>query len=70
MIGGKDKQKMREATPIQFRDLLISIAATASQSIDHDCEFEIMPEDPWHEKCTCGLMREMTALQRAGGTNE
>jgi hypothetical protein len=28
-IGGKDKSKIRAATPIEFRDLLISIARTA-----------------------------------------
>jgi hypothetical protein len=31
MIGGKDKTKIRNATPIPFRDLLISIAKTANQ---------------------------------------
>ncbi len=30
MIGGKDKTKIRNATPLPFRDLLISIAATAA----------------------------------------
>lgn len=29
MIGGKDKTKIRNATPIEFRDVLISIAASA-----------------------------------------
>lgn len=29
MVGGKDKTKIRNATPPEFRDLLISIAATA-----------------------------------------
>ena len=29
LIGGKDKTKIREATPIEFRDLLISIAESA-----------------------------------------
>ena len=29
-IGGKDKSKIRAATPIEFRDLLISIAETAA----------------------------------------
>lgn len=29
MIGGKDKTKIRNATPPQFRDLLLSIAKTA-----------------------------------------
>jgi hypothetical protein len=28
MVGGKDKTKIRNATPIEFRDLLISIAKT------------------------------------------
>jgi hypothetical protein len=31
MIGGKDKTKIRNATPVPFRDLLISIAASALQ---------------------------------------
>jgi hypothetical protein len=30
MVGGRDKTKIRNATPIQFRDLLISIAETAN----------------------------------------
>lgn len=30
MVGGKDKTKIRNATPPKFRDLLISIAASAS----------------------------------------
>lgn len=30
MIGGKDKTKIRNATPPRFRDLLLSIAATAA----------------------------------------
>lgn len=30
MVGGKDKTKIRNATPLQFRDLLISIARSAS----------------------------------------
>ena len=30
MVGGKDKTKIRNATPPQFRDLLISIARSAS----------------------------------------
>ncbi len=29
MIGGKDKTRIREATPIEFRDVLLSIAVTA-----------------------------------------
>ena len=29
MVGGKDKTKIRNATPVPFRDLLISIARTA-----------------------------------------
>lgn len=31
MIGGKDKTIIREATPLPFRDVLISIAETANQ---------------------------------------
>lgn len=30
MIGGKDKTRIRNATPIPFRDMLISIATTAA----------------------------------------
>lgn len=29
MVGGKDKTKIRNATPVEFRDVLISIARTA-----------------------------------------
>lgn len=32
MVGGKDKTKIRNATPIEFRDLLIRIAKTADPS--------------------------------------
>jgi hypothetical protein len=32
MVGGKDKTKIRNATPIPFRDLLIGIARTAQMS--------------------------------------
>lgn len=32
MVGGKDKTKIRNATPIDFRDLLISIASSATNS--------------------------------------
>ena len=28
MVGGKNKTKIRNATPIEFRDLLISLART------------------------------------------
>lgn len=42
MVGGKDKKRIRDATPAEFRDLLISIAATggnyatrAAQSQSH-----------------------------------
>ena len=30
MVGGKDKTKIRNATPIEFRDLLIGIAMSVS----------------------------------------
>lgn len=33
MIGGKDKTRIREATPAPFRDLLISIAQSATQDV-------------------------------------
>lgn len=29
MVGGKDKTKIRNATPPQFRDVLLAMAATA-----------------------------------------
>lgn len=29
MVGGKDKTRIRNATPIQFRDVLIAIARSA-----------------------------------------
>lgn len=32
MIGGKDKTKIRNATPIQFRDLLLNIAASTKST--------------------------------------
>ena len=31
MIGGKDKTKIRNATPVEFRDVLISMARTAAR---------------------------------------
>ncbi len=34
MVGGKNKTKIRNATPIPFRDLLISIAESANQKRD------------------------------------
>jgi hypothetical protein len=30
MVGGKDKTRIRNATPVEFRDVLISIARTAA----------------------------------------
>ena len=33
MIGGKDKTKIRDATPIEFRDLLLSIARTVTPKL-------------------------------------
>lgn len=35
MVGGKHKKKIRDATPLPFRDLLISIARTASPLTPH-----------------------------------
>jgi hypothetical protein len=32
MVGGKDKTKIRNATPIAFRDVLISVALSASEA--------------------------------------
>jgi hypothetical protein len=32
MVGGKDKTRIRNATPDEFRDLLIALAATAKRS--------------------------------------
>jgi hypothetical protein len=31
MVGGKDKERIRDATPIEFRDILISIALAQAQ---------------------------------------
>ena len=31
MVGGKDKTKKRNATPAEFRDLLLSIARSAKR---------------------------------------
>lgn len=33
MVGGKDKTKIRNATPIEFRDVLLSIARSARDVI-------------------------------------
>jgi hypothetical protein len=33
MVGGKDKTKIRNATPVEFRDLLISMA-TKKRELD------------------------------------
>jgi hypothetical protein len=38
MVGGKDKQRKRNATPQPFRDLLLAIARTAT-SAREDNEF-------------------------------
>jgi hypothetical protein len=35
MVGGKDKTKIRNATPIEFRDLLISMTAGQRQEKDN-----------------------------------
>lgn len=35
MVGGKDKKAKRNATPLPFRDLLLSIAATARSEARH-----------------------------------
>lgn len=32
MVGGKDKTKIRNATPIEFRDVLLAIARSAQKS--------------------------------------
>jgi hypothetical protein len=34
MVGGKDKTRIRNATPVAFRDLLISIAESAKQEVE------------------------------------
>ncbi len=36
MVGGKDKTRIRNATPAAFRDLLLSIARTACQTSQHE----------------------------------
>lgn len=33
MVGGKDKTKIRNATPVEFRDVLIDIARTAKPAV-------------------------------------
>lgn len=33
MVGGKDKERIRDATPPEFRDVLISIAHTARTGV-------------------------------------
>lgn len=33
MVGGKDKTKIRNATPTEFRDLLISVANSATKAV-------------------------------------
>jgi hypothetical protein len=35
MVGGKHKKAIRNATPLEFRDLLLSIAATAGAEASH-----------------------------------
>ena len=35
MVGGKHKTDIRNATPLPFRDLLISMARTAHDAKDH-----------------------------------
>lgn len=35
LVGGKDKTAKRNATPVEFRDLLLSIAATARPEASH-----------------------------------
>lgn len=32
MVGGKDKEKIRQATPVEFRDVLLAVARTARVS--------------------------------------
>lgn len=39
MVGGKNKTRIREATTIEFRDLLLSIASS--------CETVLTPKMPW-----------------------
>ena len=36
MIGGKDKTKIRNATPIEFRDVLLSIARSSALSVGNE----------------------------------
>lgn len=35
MVGGKDKTRIRNATPPEFRDVLIGIAKTARKAPEH-----------------------------------
>ena len=34
MVGGKDKTKIRNATPVAFRDVLIGMARTACRELE------------------------------------
>jgi hypothetical protein len=43
MVGGKDKTRIRNATPLAFRDLLISIAKSASASAHADRPKAVTP---------------------------
>ena len=36
MVGGKDKTRIRNATPPEFRDVLLAIARSAGQPLDKD----------------------------------
>lgn len=38
MVGGKDKTKIRNATPIEFRDVLLSIARTEIRTAQGRCD--------------------------------
>ncbi len=43
-VGGKDKTRIREATPLEFRDVLLSIAATALSPADPETGATPSPE--------------------------
>lgn len=39
MVGGKDKTRISNATPPEFRDLLLMIAATADKTVNSNLPF-------------------------------
>jgi hypothetical protein len=44
MVGGKDKERIRDATPPEFRDVLLSIAMGASASFKREPTARVTPQ--------------------------